>query len=659
MGRIARATGERIIVPPFRAPGEDEIRKRLAQAGLPESGMERLTLGRGGKKLDRPSTVGWVYWGETHHLAQRKIYASVTTKGCQYQGYMECYTLRDLGAFETIAEYINTRSVDRDDAESLADRVAAGPVEQAGPPAPKFAELVRRLAAAGIRAELEGEKLQFRFASPGGPTLKLAQPIAHPWLRDRPLTEVGALEDLDEYAALGDANAKLARLLDGKTPGSLTQKALAELQDRANAFFEALLIKAPPPSPPYERQYVDFGNRILFSGRAVLSAAWDSPIDRLGLAEEIAWTIFGPLIQREIGSADEVSARSERAGEVLDEIMARSWVILNRAPTMMPTSLLAFHPVRIPDRVIRLHPLCCRLMNGDFDGDQAAVFLPITEAGQREAGEKLTVAAHLRRDPELVKWLCPTHEMLWGLANLSLTPKGRKEIAGLAGIGVPAPEGMITRTSLTEALQALYEAKGPDAVLQALERLMRRGFELASRSGASMSPFVGASLDRPPAPGSDDPEAWDRYADELTERIASRADYGDDDLGPQLLAMKSGARGTLRHLVCLLGSRGTVTDADGAAAVIRRGLGEGLTPAEMFACAVGAREGLGRLALDIAQEGYGRRQASEPKGFSVLARALRAKRPGIVFAHAAAIGETDPLTDINSRLFVGLPVKGR
>jgi hypothetical protein len=375
LGRIARAQGSPVVVPPFAAPCAAEIRGRLAKAGLPESGMERLTLGRGGRELARPSTVGWVYWGLTHHLAGGKIHASVTLAGCQYQGYMECYTLRDVGAYETIAEHYNTRSADRDDAATLAERVAAGTVRQAGPPGPGLARLARRLAAAGIRAEFDGQRVAFRFAAPDGPTLKLARPVAHPWLRDRQLAQVGAFEQLPEYAALTEANAKAARLLADRAPESLTQGALAQFQDRAEAFLDALL--TDDPLAPLVR----FGNRVLFSGRAVLSPGAGLRIDQLGLAEEIAWTIFGPLVQRELGGEEDLRARSPRAEKALDRIMAGSWVILNRAPTIMPTSLLAFHPVRIADRVIRLHPLCCPLMNADFDGDQAAVFLPITEAG--------------------------------------------------------------------------------------------------------------------------------------------------------------------------------------------------------------------------------------------------------------------------------------
>jgi hypothetical protein len=56
--------------------------------------------------------------------------------------------------------------------------------------------------------------------------------------------------------------------------------------------------------------------------------------------------------------------------------MARQWVILHRSPSLMPTTFLAFQPLRVPERVLRLHPFACRLLDADFDGDLAAVYLP-------------------------------------------------------------------------------------------------------------------------------------------------------------------------------------------------------------------------------------------------------------------------------------------
>ena len=666
MGRIARAEGTPAIVSPFHAPDDGRLRDRLAKAGLPESGMETVTLGSNGDELQRPSTVGWVYWGKTDNDARKIIHASVTTERCNLQTENEFYPLRDIGAFETIAETFNTRSVARHDAETLARRVAAGKIKQAGPPSPKFAELVRRLTLAGIRAELDGGKLKFTFAPPQGDAIEFACPVVHPWSRERKITEMGMVEDDSRQAALVQANRRMQSVLGGRAPRSLQDNALSQLQQRVNEWFDALLVEPATGVWASTSDMVRFANRVTFSGRTVISPGGDLRIDQMGLADEIAWTIFGPLVEREIRHGQDVQNRSHRAAEALDQIMAGSWIILNRAPTIMPTSLLAFHPVRVCENVIRLHPLATRLMNADFDGDQAAVYLPITEAGQREAGELLSVEAHLTRDPGLIKWLVPRMEPVWGMASLSLAPGGLAEIADLAGVEVRAPEGFVTHDTLVEAMQQVFDRHGARHMLDVLERLAQRGFEASRASGASISPFIGRSLRRPPAPTGDNLDAWSTHAEGLSERIASQTGFDTEDLGPQLLAVKSGARGSIMHLTWLLGARGMVRpfshgDADagpGASHVIvRNGLCQGLTPDEMLACTVGAREGLGQVALRCAQQGYEIRQTGQTKAFTVLARAMRAKRPGIVFAQAAATGEVDPLTDLDSRLFVGLPVR--
>jgi hypothetical protein len=115
-------------------------------------------------------------------------------------------------------------------------------------------------------------------------------------------------------------------------------------------------------------------------------------------------------------------------------------------------------------------------------------------------------------------------------------------------------------------------------------------------------------------------------------------------------------RGGLSHLAWLIGPRGTTTDVHGKSVIVRHSYVEGLTPEEMYACIAGARKGLAQWWARWEQLGQGIRDRGAPRGFNVLARARRSKHPGIVFARAAATGEVDPLVDVDSRLFVGLPV---
>ncbi len=648
MGRIAEAEGGPVIVPPYGAPSAEEIRRRLAAAGLPESGMETLTMGSGGRLLKRPSCVGWVYWGRTSHLARNKVRHFIQGPGGQVQGELENYTLMELEAWENLAENVNTRSSRRPDADTLTARATAGPVEPADSPTPLLADLQERLTVAGIKAKVEEDGLRFSWCSPNGERLALAQPVPHPWLPERELSEVGVYTELEEYELLVEANERLARTVANRTPERLMIKAREQVAARVKTLFDALL--AP--------QHLRFRERLLFSGRAVITPGRDLRLDQVGLAEEIAWTLFGPLVVRELGEAEEVEARSERAKKVLDRVMARSWLIINRAPTLSPTALLAFRPVREAAPVIRIHPLICEWLDADFDGDQVAIMLPLTAGAQAEAGERLTVAAHLARDPELLDALLPQREALWGLAELSRSAEGRSEIARLAGREIAAPNGFVTQQTLARAMRSMLANDGVEATLATLEVLMRRGFEVARESGASLSPFAGESFASPPTPEGKDADLWEAHGEAITEAILSQTDYGDGELGPQVLGVKIRERG-LQHLAWLIGPRGVVADAAGQPFVVRRSFAKGLTPEEMNACVAGARLGLAGYLRRWEQLGQDRRQRHRPAGLHVLARARRSSRPGIVFARAAAAGETDPLVDVDARVLVGLPVGER
>ena len=653
MSRIARAEGETAIVPPFQAPSADQLRERLQKVGLPEDGMETLTFGPNGKKLDRPSTVGWVYWGKTVHIALDKLKVSepiVHEEPIYHQGLgeLEYYTLRNISAFETLREHFNTRASTRADVETLPGRVTAGTVEQAGPPTPMFANLKDRLSAAGIHANFDDNKLTFRFARATGNTLQLAQPVSHPWLHAQTINAVGICEDISEYRVLADVNARAERMFANDAPESLTLQTLKQLQTRLAEYFDALLRPAD----------MRFTARTLFSGRSVIVPDAELRADEVGIPEQMAWALFGRQVAKELGGTKEVQGKSQRATHFLDELMARSWVIVHRAPAFTPTAFVAFHPVRQSDRAIRVHPFVCELMNADFDGDQAAIFLPITAEGQREAGEQLSIAGHLKRDPNICAALAPGHDAIWGLASLSLTPEGRNELTEIGGMEIAIPEGLVTRRSLADTLKTLLKREGIDCTIEIAERLMQRGFEVAKESGTSMSPFLNRDNGSPPVPTDpDDETAWNTYAEELMEWIAAYEDFTDNNLGPHILAVKSRAfTSRLYRLACVVGSRGAISDIRGGNIVIRHGYCDGLTPDELYALCVGSREGLVRFNSELQRVAWELRDSSQSKGFTVLSRAMRAKHPGLVFARAAACGEIEPLTDIDSRLFVGLPV---
>ena len=644
LGRVATAKGQNALVPPFGAPSDDELRQSLKDAGLPEDGTEVLT--DGDKPLRRPSTVGRVYWGCTDHLARNKIRASVSPDDSGMRlGKMEVEALREAGAPTVIRELTNTCSVSRPDSATLADRVTAGPVEQSKTPSPRFELVSRRLAAAGIAVDVGPAGLAFQMRDPDGDRLDLVRPVAHPWLPGRAISAIPATDDSEAFQAVRDANGRLARLLDGSAPEPLVEGAHTQLQGAVRAFFDGIL----------SVDDLRFGDRVLFSGRGVLTPGPDLRVDQLGLPEDMAWVLFGPRLSGMLGDPPAVEKRTQEATDALEKMMAESWVILNRAPSVTATSLLAFHPVLNRERAIRVHPLACRLLNADFDGDQAAIYLPLTDAAQRETGERLTIEGHLRRDPGLIEMLFPSMDALFGLACLSLSKGGRKSIAGAAGREVELRNGIVTRDTVVEALREILEGDGPRAALDAVEQLLGVGFQASRAEGGSVGPFLGRTVDIPEPPVDDDLDQWLAYQEEVHAIVAGFRAYDDRDLGAVSLLCHCGARGSVHQVAQLISPQGPVHDVDGGIFQVRHNWREGLTRDEALARVVGARKGLHRILAEYSGLGAGQEARERPDGHGVLCRARRAQNPGVVIARAIAAGEVDPLEDVYARLFVGIP----
>jgi DNA-directed RNA polymerase subunit beta' len=137
------------------------------------------------------------------------------------------------------------------------------------------------------------------------------------------------------------------------------------------------------------------GKRVDYSGRSVIVAGPELKINQCGLPKMMALELFKPfvigeLIEKEhahnIRSASRLIELGETAvWDALDEVIKGKYVLLNRAPSLHRLSIQAFQPVLIEGRAIQLHPLVCKGFNADFDGDQMAVHLPLSDKAQDEA----------------------------------------------------------------------------------------------------------------------------------------------------------------------------------------------------------------------------------------------------------------------------------
>ena len=674
LGRLARSQGEPIIAPPFAGPTNAEIQQRLAAHNLPQDGMETLIDGLTETPLERPATVGWVYWGRTAHLVRDKLYVA-TEAGQVGQRVTELSyrALRAAGAEQLIHEFCHTLSgayatTAELDGESLLKR--ASQAAHTASPSPRFQALCQRLQALGITIDHREDGLHFGFQTPPGEAIQLVQPVPHPWLQEHLLTTVGGLQvDADNmvpfstlldarerqlpqtsaalhpgYKAVVAANAKLARLLASDAPTALTEPAYNLLVQQVDAYAHSLLVT----------EDLHFSSRVFFSARTVLAPSIDLAPQQIGLGDEVAWALYGPQVAQQLGDAEAVQQRTERATQALDALMAESWLLVNRAPALGPTAYVALRPVRQPGRVARIHFMICPLMDADFDGDQCSLLLPITPAAQREAGERLSLAGHLRRDPALLNEIVPSHDAMLGLALLSLQQAGRGQIDEMVGTGLPYTAGFVTRAELVQALAPQLTELGADRILGKLHDLYQAGFAKIRQSGCSLSPFVEFGLEMPNPPAAGNPQAWQRYVDERLQQITAMDSF-DNPWGHYVLATKCGAlaENRLRALIINIFGRGVATNAAGEVVEIRHGFSTGLLPEELFALVPGAQEGLRQWGQYITERSAQVVETGLDKSFHVLARARRSTQPGLVFARAAAIGEIDPLVDVDSRMFMG------
>lgn len=137
------------------------------------------------------------------------------------------------------------------------------------------------------------------------------------------------------------------------------------------------------------------GKRVDYSGRSVIVAGPELKMFQCGLPKMMALELFKPfvigqLIHNEfahnIRSATRMIELNETAvWDALDEVIKDKYVLLNRAPSLHRLSIQAFQPVLIEGKAIQLHPLVCKGFNADFDGDQMAVHLPLSDKAQVEA----------------------------------------------------------------------------------------------------------------------------------------------------------------------------------------------------------------------------------------------------------------------------------
>lgn len=171
------------------------------------------------------------------------------------------------------------------------------------------------------------------------------------------------------------------------------------------------------------------GKRVDYSGRSVIVVGPELRLDQCGLPKEMALEMFKPFVLRElivrglapnVKSAKNVLERREpEVFDILEEITKNHPVLLNRAPTLHKLGIQAFNPILIEGSAIRIHPCVCAGYNADFDGDQMAVHIPLSQAAQDEAKALMLPVNNLLKPSDGAPITVPNKDMALGCYYLT------------------------------------------------------------------------------------------------------------------------------------------------------------------------------------------------------------------------------------------------
>jgi DNA-directed RNA polymerase subunit beta' len=166
------------------------------------------------------------------------------------------------------------------------------------------------------------------------------------------------------------------------------------------------------------------GKRVDYSGRSVIVVGPELKLYQCGLPKKMALELFKPfvinkILEREMaynvrGATRLIEEETDDVWSILEEIVKNKVVLLNRAPTLHRLGIQAFEPLLIEGNAIRIHPLVCSAFNADFDGDQMAVHLPLSEEAQKEAREIMLSSVNLLKPATGTPIVSPEKDIVLG-----------------------------------------------------------------------------------------------------------------------------------------------------------------------------------------------------------------------------------------------------
>ncbi|HSH04330.1 MAG TPA: DNA-directed RNA polymerase subunit beta' [Anaerolineae bacterium] len=171
------------------------------------------------------------------------------------------------------------------------------------------------------------------------------------------------------------------------------------------------------------------GKRVDYSGRSVIVAGPKLKLGQCGLPKIMALELFRPFVISKLihyghasnvkGAKRVIERQPPEVWQVLEEVVQDRPILLNRAPTLHRLGIQAFMPTLVEGKAIKLHPLVCSAFNADFDGDQMAVHVPLSDKAVREAKELMMATRNLLKPADGQPIVGPSKDMVLGVYYLT------------------------------------------------------------------------------------------------------------------------------------------------------------------------------------------------------------------------------------------------
>src|SRR2546421_11308196 len=292
-------------------------------------------------------------------------------------------------------------------------------------------------------------------------------PVISPELRPMVQLDGGrfATSDLNDlYRRIINRNNRLKKIMEIHAPESIINHEKRLLQEAV----DALIDNSRRPRPvvgsnarPLKslsdmlkgkegrfRKYL-LGKRVDYSGRSVIVVGPHLKLHQCGLPREMALELFKPFVMKMLVET-QATSNIKTAKRMIDRMNPQVWdalervisehpVMLNRAPTLHRLGIQAFEPVLVDGKAIQVHPLVCYAFNADFDGDQMAVHVPLSEAAQAEARVLMLSTQDLFSPAHGGPIVAPMQDIVLGVYYLSESKEGARG----AGATFSSPEEIV------------------------------------------------------------------------------------------------------------------------------------------------------------------------------------------------------------------------